>query len=1683
MAGEASVFQMSGGGYDYEHYVQSGFLLAMILQGSIPVFPNGKVSELSFQCKRLGYETDDLFLKIKARSNEHRIIAQIKYNISITEKNDTFFDVINAFWKDFNNDKIFDKQKDKLFLIKSSLTNEDKNQTLVLLSWASTHKDEKDFFSEVERIKVKKDKLTVFSNLLKRANNNVELSETELWEFLKCLQILAFDFISESSISETNALNLIKLSKSKSIDTTSFEIWTSIIIKASEYNRNGGTLTFEELKKIDLYKYFDLTLTQEAFKAVQKLKDDSSLILKPLKSSIQDYHIERTSTKLSVLDSINNYPITFITGSPGVGKSAIVKELLFDELKNVSPFIFKADQFNKSTIAQVFGEIDITYNLVELFSTISLIQDKILIIDSAEKLLEGDPDNAFKQLLAVVEEIGGLKLILTSRSYAVNVITQKFGIKKELINLIEIPKLNDEELKEIQVVFPQLSTLFSNNEIKEIMRSPKYLEFGLNAINKNDFKSGTEISLTDFKDKLWSQIIENSTVVRSGLPRKRGKSFSHIAIGRAKSMQLFFEPNDNEIDYEAVEALLNDNVIIKNKNIYEFSPSHDILEDWALIKHISSIEKKLVNKDELFTKLGNQPSMRRAFRLWVEELIISDIDTVVSLIKKTLDNDNVENYWTDEILTAIFRSNNCEPFFVKFKNELLENNCSFLNRCVIIIRTTCKEYNLNKESSNDILFPVGSGWQEILHFIAVYIEKTSSIRNSITALLLDWEFKYIFEFSTCTSNEIASANIIVLHYIKEIENQNEYWFGRSETDKKESLVELLFGFAEYSAKEIGDLLMRVSNSSDDDDYSRLRGFNELVVKKALAGLRNYNLIKVHPDLLIELANKHWKYVPPKKKDNEGPFGYSFPSANQREDSWGLVRHRFDFFPSGIYKTFVYNFLRQHSGKAIKFIIDFTNYMTLSYSNSEYGKKEDLKLIEIELNDGKKNEQFGNGFLWNAYRGTTVTHYLFESILLSLEKYLLSIAKQETSDNKFLKTIVDYCLSNSNSVAITSVLVSVFIAYPKSFGKSIIPILKIKEFYEMDLDRATREHSALAIADSRISFAQKEKADFNRLPHRKKYTRGLRDLIFQYQINYGNLNKEIHEIFDGFYKTSKDHVLWEKAINEMDVRKYEATVLDKEKGLIQLEVKYPEEVQKAVETFTIERKDEDTSLSFSGILRNAKDGDLSELTFEKWNNIYTHFSSNDVQKSMFDMPVTLSVIGFKDFPEQLDNKQKEWCITTIAYTIGNIIKYINSRGYSFGEDIGFNIMEQQTSIEASHLLFQNIDDANDLCEAEIMISYLIISGLADYEQKYFLKYFRNSFSETLPDLSKKLFLFLIKYSKFIKTNKAIRFRSKEEEIEFKEKEFAFIKKIQNEKTEIKIDSINFDIYEPHFLVRALFMIPVKSNYKFHQDFILKLIELIINDLKLEIGDSFRISKKDRKVDIRQMIDLRFYLNEVLIYNEIEFSKKMIDRLTNFYFEENFEFNYNEKDLYEFVSEIIDTTITRFEDVIIENKDPIIQEKYRTHFWLLWKHLYQKIVSSKSQHFRKQLLLDSKWSVKSNSWMVLDGEKAFYEEMLNYFGDSSLSSIINVFSTFGEKMFLPDGIKWIVKFIKEDIEKAKHLESKSSVKLIKMLFNNHISKIKEDQNLVSDFMFILNKMVDNGSCEAYLIRECVIIYKIS
>jgi hypothetical protein len=103
------------------------------------------------------------------------------------------------------------------------------------------------------------------------------------------------------------------------------------------------------------------------------------------------------------------------------------------------------------------------------------------------------------------------------------------------------------------------------------------------------------------------------------------------------------------------------------------------------------------------------------------------------------------------------------------------------------------------------------------------------------------------------------------------------------------------------------------------------------------------------------------------------------------------------------------------------------------------------------------------------------------------------------------------------------------------------------------------------------------------------------------------------------------------------------------------------------------------------------------------------------------------------------------------------------------------------------------------------------------------------------------------------------------------------------------------------------------------------------------------------------------------------------------------------------------------------------------------------------------------------------------MVDAFGNNNLNSIIKVLSTIGEKEYLPEGVSWVVEILKQNPGERQWLVNESYERLIKRLFYNHISAIKIEKQLMDDYLWLLDGMVDLGSSQAYMFRENVITYK--
>ncbi len=1430
MSEKGSVFQKGGGGTNFEQNVQTAFLVTMLVGGDVPCIQSSRISEIALQVTNRGYETDDLLVVAKSEDGEHRMLIQVKHEITFTAKNELCKVVLSAFWKDYNNTYVFNKEKDKLVVVKSGLTKSERNHLKSVLNWANTHSTATDFVSEVNRIEAKKEQLNVFRAVLKEANNNIELTDEELCNFLKCVDVLEYDFLNEGSICKTYFLNLIKLCKNTTSALNEEDIWNSLYSYVSSINHSGGSVTLESVKEQDFYKHFDLTHLSPCSAAIKKLQNDSQAILRPIKTTIgfddKKIHFQKTELIEKISDSINNTQITIVIGKPGVGKTAVVKDLLKKNFPTASVFVFRADQFSVPTLANVLSNIGINESIDDIFSCVSLIPEKIVFIDSFEKLLESDPECAFRQLLTLIKDYPDVKVVLATRKYALDLLSLKFDISCDNQQIIEISQLDESDLLIASQKYPNLNPLLENEKIKQLLQCPKYLDFALRAVDKakNDLSN---LTVSGFKDMLWNALVVDAKNTKNGLPIKREKAFINIAVKRAKEMKLFTKPND-AIDADALVCLENDEIVFQENTNRRYSPTHDILEDWALERYVSEKYDEYSNPEDFFVNLGNEPAIRRAFRLWVEDYLIDNNDNLVELIRVLLSDNTIERYWADELLISVFRSDNCAHFFEAFEKDLLSDNGTFLNKCLHIIKTCCKEMVIIGDTT--FLIPIGDGWKCTLSFIRNHVEQLNGIRMSIISFVDDWYNKLLLKHDHVGIEEQCAAKSIVLYYIGEIENGSLVLDNNESYEK--SLIAILFDLAAISKEEIISLVKRCYDHKKNEHSWKLHSFYENVIERVLSGVRNVHIIDELPELVIKVAWKEWKYTPIEEgfPDDHTPY---YPHQLHEDERWGIKCAQ--FFPSGIYKTPFYNLLKYHPKEGVVFIVDFINYAVDFYVNApNIQYRFDVTKVDVVIDDQTVSSKHACAELWMAYRGHSVTSHLLESLLMSLEKYLLEIARINSESSRIaLNRIFDYVIRNSNNVAPLAVLSSVTMAYPKEVGAAMLPLFSVKEFYDWDLKRALQEHASMAIYDHRIPYAQKERGESNKLPHRTKYRRGMLDFVLDYQFNIRILNKELFKVFDVLKQKRQGtgDVVWEKNLLEIDIRNHVIGEYDPKLGGFLITPKY----NKVINDFIKENQDEydcyQESSKYAGLMKKAWENDDS-ISFEDWKKCYLYYS---IKEDVFDRPITLAYLGICHFSEYISAEQKEWCVGKLYKSISNIIYDIFNPWLSF--NLSYNIMEKDIALSSFHLLMDNAANESDKYDIERLFISVILAPFANFDFKKIISYFRESFYAQYPVIAKKIWIVLIELSIF---RKNIDYKKPLDNNSQIHKEEDFIStKVLDKNLSLNFQEISFDKCDRYILYKAFVLTPVCFEDSDFYNFITHMLPIIIGDLKREDENSMRI----------------------------------------------------------------------------------------------------------------------------------------------------------------------------------------------------------------------------------------------------
>lgn len=234
-----------GSGYDFETSVQSSFVVLMLANGVFPLISPNPISKIELQSRYRGINVDDI--TIYTADGKNKMFGQIKQHLTFNPSDEDFKETINAAWIDFNNKENFNEALDKIVLITGPISDTNTVNVRNLLKNAKDSENANDFFNL--RLKTKNfanskqsDKLDAFKDCLKIANNDIDVTDDQLWRFLKSFNLLIYDIDIEGV-----CLSLLHTIIEQYSCSNSHSIWCQVKEFVRRKNIGASYITLEEI--------------------------------------------------------------------------------------------------------------------------------------------------------------------------------------------------------------------------------------------------------------------------------------------------------------------------------------------------------------------------------------------------------------------------------------------------------------------------------------------------------------------------------------------------------------------------------------------------------------------------------------------------------------------------------------------------------------------------------------------------------------------------------------------------------------------------------------------------------------------------------------------------------------------------------------------------------------------------------------------------------------------------------------------------------------------------------------------------------------------------------------------------------------------------------------------------------------------------------------------------------------------------------------------------------------------------------------------------------------------------------------------------------------------------------------------------------------------------------------------
>ncbi|MDX2070878.1 MAG: hypothetical protein SFV55_20785 [Haliscomenobacter sp.] len=1400
--------------------------------------------------------------------------------------------------------------------------------------------------------------------------------------------------------------------------------------------------------------------------AIKKLDANAKTeVLNRIKATIGETHcLPREQLINDLTKAIETNPVVIVHGDAGAGKSAAVKNCLVDGKQRF--FAIKGEQICAESFHTTLKSITGTDVDLKTLLTSPLLKEPVVIwVDGAEKSIERNQTNALIDLIRMTVDFPALRVVITIRKYALEHFRLLVLNATRRFHVYEVPLLSLEEQELIGQQFPAARSFLDNPKLRRLLRVPFYLNYAV--LLNEPTEAGKELDEFTFREEIWRLAIAGRT-----RNLDRTLVFTDLVVKRATQMALYVRVD--KADFEVVEQLEREHILVREKDTNRFAPAHDIFEDWALVRHVRSTFQDHGLPADLFQHLGSAYAIRRGFRFWLQEEVKHQPSEILRFATQCIMG-AIDQYWKDETFIVLVQSEEGARFLNENHTLLLNNNARLLLRFIHLFRVASKEPDASLPGLREIwklysstFIPVGHGWATLIHFLHQHLGVVNN-NEALYLFLKDWSCKLVW--NKPLPSEARDAGLILLTVFQRMRSGHLELLNSPQNEIRKDTLRLIFRLTEVLQEEVKTLLEETLDEIIRAHTHRDglgKGFG-LIWEQMLSFFHCVELCRYFPGLIMEAAWMKWVDDKPSITQS-----YSWTSTDVNR-SFGLAsEHHLDDFPESAWQTPTLWLLRYHPTETLNWIIRFFNYVTQKYEDSEYSSNDDCTEIELVLNDGKTIIQRGNLVLYLMFRGTgKVTPYLLQSTLMALEKWLLELAEIKTDwSRKLLQESFELLLKDSQTVATTSVLVSVAIAYPEEIGEPIYPLLTSPEIYQWDTNRMNQEFEAEALASMGTgmydSFYQKERVEANRMPHRK--TR-LEEFVVERAFNNLDFRNRFFPILDRFWEeVPPGSSTWRIFLNRMDIRKWETTKIEEFEGKYRMMVqpKIEDDIRLIVDQARQELTE--TSLIIAANLWAKNIFDQKEgysFSIDEWLIHYNYVRNFDLSnhagyiKTKFPAALLASV-AIRDGINDLSVEQIEWCERQILDR-AKLELEDSKRPYT---DLRFskNLFEGVPALcSLVPLLRKRHSQAIRQLVIELLFEALLQTELSDNLKSKFFDYVGDNLWAIDQQVAYACWAGLINYAalwrKYPGYGYYIRPHDRATRKEFKNFEKEKVRLIQsvvnlNIKSEPLPDFL--DVRSRWWFDKALRILPANIPIEECREFVGQFLSLLLRIGNRKSGDG------DRPSDF-YMSYLLFseYFAKFIFAQPKELVLPLFDQLTQTILQAK---SYNRR-IFEFVQKCLDQITT----TIAQNPDLDTQI-----FGFYWKRLLHASIASSNKYFTATLLLESPyWHDHVSDWKPIRDNKALFIEIIQKMGEHASDSVVRLLAGIGSDILLPDGLLWLHEILqKRGIEQVKIHDME---RLLNRVWVFHAPGIRKNRDLLQSLMAILDLMVEKGSSLAFFMRE--------